>query len=141
VIVVERIPQVTAALVAAGEVKIPQAVRRVTVEGAKPLRAAIRAEAPVGKRARPAQNDTPGNLRRSVRYKASRGSKGERYTVGAFGRGSAHRGLVIYGHEKRGGGGRTRANSFVERGGQAAEGAAVAAINAAATAAIKAAIG
>jgi hypothetical protein len=137
VIEVLGITEVTAALAEAGVVKIPAAVRRVTVEGAKPIKAAIKAEAPVGKRPRPWQNDEPGNLRRSVRYKVSRGSKGERYTIGAFGRGSAHRGLVIYGHEKRGGGGRTTANQFVRRGGEAAESGAVAALEAAAAAAIR----
>lgn len=140
-IVVERIAEVSARLTEAGVVRIPTAVRKVTVEGAKPLRAAIRAEAPVGKKPRPQQGDVPGNLRRGVRYKASRGFKGERYTVGAFGKGTAHRGLVIYGHQKRGGGGMTRANAFVRRGAEAAEGPAVAALEAAATAAIKSVTG
>lgn len=137
-ITVERLHEVEAALTQAGAVKIPAALRRVTVEGAKPLRASIRAAAPVG---------PTGNLRKSVRYKASRGSRGMRYTIGAFGRGSAHRHLVIYGHRVTGHnpnhtvtGKRTRPNSFVQRGAEAASGAAVAALEAAAAVAITRAV-
>ena len=95
-VIVERLEEVRAALTAAGDVKIPTAMR----------------------------------------YKVSRGSGGMRYTVGAFGKGSAHRHLVIYGHTIRGhqrtiggfgagklghkgvagGGGQTTPNSFVQRG-------------------------
>lgn len=136
-IVVERIAEVEARLTEAGVVKIPAAVRRVTVEGAKPLKAAIKAEAPVGKKARPRQNDTPGNLRRGVRYKASKGFKGERYTIGPFGPGTAHRGLVIFGHRIHGSTARSTRNSFVKRGAEGATAGAVARLEAAAKAAIE----
>lgn len=124
-----RLREVQAALAEAGDVKVPQAVRRVTVEGAKVIKRSIKdtAQFPYSK---------TGNLRRGVRYKASKGSKGMRYTVGAFGRGTAHRGLVIYGHRFKGGS-FSRPNPFIERGAAAGEGAAIVALEAAATAAIK----
>lgn len=162
-IVVEHVAEVEAALAEAGVVKIPAALRKVTVEGAKPLRAAIREAAPVGQytpsqaASRAKQNDVSGNLRKGVRYKVSRGSKGERYTIGPFGKGTAHRGLVIFGHRIKGhqrsiggfgrghlgqkatsGKTRTTPNSFVKRGVEASSGVAVSSLEAAATAAIKA---
>lgn len=104
---------------------------KVLVEGAKPLRASIRSAAPEGK---------TGNLKAGVRYKASRKTTRQlAYMVGPFGKGTAHRHLVIGGHEVVGHqpakvrtGKRTKANEFVERGSSAAEGAAFDAVAASA---------
>jgi hypothetical protein len=131
------LPEVEARLLELGAVKIPTALRKVAVAGAKPMRSAIRAAAPVG---------PTGNLRRGVRYKASRvrtsGYVG--YIVGPFGRGTAHRHLVLGGHEiighapnKTDTGKRTRPNPFVETGHHAAEAQALAATEEAAAAAIE----
>jgi hypothetical protein len=105
-------------------------VRRVMlkalVEGAKPLRAAIRTEAPG-----PPADKLRGNLKKSVRYKASKKSTGDiAYMIGPFGKGSQHRHLVIYGHTVTGHrpnkvqGGHSKPNNFVERGEQKARAAA-----------------
>ena len=109
-------------------------VDKILVEGAKPLRAAIQTEAPVGpsaasrKQARAAaraakQKPPPGNLKAGVRYKASAKSTGAlAYMVGPFGAGTQHRHLVVRGHVITGHdpdrvrGGRTKANPFVYRG-------------------------
>lgn len=106
---------------------------KALVEGAKPLRSAIRGAAPKGE---------TGNLRGGVRYKASRKSTAQRslaYMVGPFGRGTAHRHLVVGGHEIVGHapsltrtGKRTRPDPFVERGRAAAESQAFAAVASAA---------
>lgn len=151
--------EVEARLAELGAVKIPRAMRRVVVAGAKPLRSAIRAASPVGKIARPTQSDTPGNLRRSVRYRAKRGSHGLTYVVGPMGKGSAPRQLVIeghaikghghslagmklgtrLGHQAVGGAARTTPNDFVRRGRERATGVSFAAIEVAAREAIEAA--
>jgi hypothetical protein len=117
---------------------------KALVEGAKPLRAAIRTAAPVGKVARPKQSDKPGNLRASVRYKASRSSTGSiAYMIGPFGKGSAHRHRVIAGHVITGHkpnkvkGGHSEANDFVRRGEEKARGEAFDAIGRAAKSAFE----
>jgi hypothetical protein len=125
-----------------GVVKIPLAMRKVTVAGAKPMKAAIKA---AGSSMFQGQSKTdPGGLVRGVRYKASRGAKGLSYTIGPFGAGTRHRALVIYGHEITGHTGkrtgkRTRPVPFVEAGERAAAGASIAAITAASKVAIEAA--
>jgi hypothetical protein len=115
---------------------------RVLVESAKPIRDAIRAEAPV------AEKDTKGRyahkrgaLKRGVKYKASRlkeesGQKTIAYVVGPFGKGTSQRHLIVGGHKITGhnayafqgrvkpaaykgisrSGERTKADPFVQRG-------------------------
>lgn len=142
------------------EVKVRPAMLGVSRAGAKVLVAAIKSEAPVGKKARPKQNDVPGGLRDSVKFKSSKtkftGVTG--HTIGAFGKGSPARGLVIYGHNIKGHGhsigpvklsvkafghqsvgGKTRTtpNSFVKRGGEKGAAPAMAATELAATLALK----
>ena len=139
---VEGLPELSAKLTDLGVVKIPLAMRKVTVAGAKPLRAAIRTAASgmfVGQ-----SRTTPGGMVRGIRYKQVRGSKGMEYVIGPFGRGTAHRGLVIAGHEVVGHqpgkvhtGVRTTPRPFVEQGRREAQGAALAAIEVAAAAAIE----
>ena len=131
----------SAKLTELGVVKIPLAMRKVTVAGAKPLRAAIRTAAAgmfVGQ-----SDQTPGGLLKGIRYKQTRGSKGLGYIIGPFGAGTAHRALVIGGHEVVGHapnlthtGKQTTPRPFVEEGRNAAQGAALAAIAVAAAAAI-----
>ena len=137
-----------------GAVKIPRAMQKVIVAGAKPIRTAIRAETPVG---------PTGNLRKSVKYKSgttdrafvklSTASKlaftvadGAGALIGPQGKGSPHAHLVIDGHEMVGHrpnrvrtGKMTRANPFVQRGREASEGAAMDAMAVAVRAAIEAA--
>ena len=138
-----------------GVVKVPVAMRKVIVAGAKPMKAAIMNETPIGEYTRPKQNDWPGNLQRSVRYKSGKttkalaaiaGAKSQiaYYMVGPMGKGSAHRHLIIGGHEMVGHkpnlthtGKRTTPNPFVERGRKAGEGPAIAAIEVAARAALE----
>jgi hypothetical protein len=142
VITVEGLPELSAKLTELGVVKIPLAMRRVTVAGAKPLRAAIRTAASgmfVGQ-----SDQTPGGLLKGIRYKQVRGSKGMEYVIGPFGAGTAHRALVIGGHEVVGHapnlthtGKRTTPRPFVEEGRNAAQGTALAAIEVAAKAAIE----
>ena len=113
---------------------------KVIVAGAKPLRAAIRTEAPVG----PPSDKKRGNLRASVGYKASRKATGNiAYMIGPFGKGSQHRHLVIYGHEIVGHkpnltrtGVHTKPNNFVQRGENKARQASFDAIAVAATSAL-----
>lgn len=139
---VENLPQVEARLTELGVEKIPKAVRKVTVAGAKIMRASIRAAASsmfVGQ-----SKKDPGGLERGIRYKASRGMKGRTYIIGPFGKGTSHRALVIGGHEIVGHTGnrtgkRTRPVPFVEAARRAGEGPALSAIEAAARAAIEAA--
>ena len=136
-----------------GVVKVPQAMRKVIVAGAKPMRAAIRAEASgsfVGQ-----SRTLPGGLLRSIKYKSGRTTKVlasiagahqaiSYYMVGPMGKGSRHRHLIISGHEIVGHapnltrtGKRSTPNPFVERGRQAAAGPALEAISAAAAVAIE----
>ena len=143
---VEGLPELSAKLTDLGVVKIPLAMRKVVVAGAKPLRAAIRSMTPVAAPGTVSVNSTsfPGALQRGIRYKQVRGSNGMEYVIGPFGRGTAHRALVIGGHEIVGHqpgkvhtGKYTRANQFVARGQRAAQGAALAAIEVAAGAAVE----
>ncbi len=139
---VEGLPELEAKL-AGFEVKVRPALLATTRPGAKLLAEAIRSEAPVGKVARPQQHDTPGNLRDSVKFKASktRRSGFTGHVVAPFGKGSSHRYLVIAGHVIKGrqrtvlghGAGKlgrqatsragemTRPNPFVQRGREKAE--------------------
>ena len=150
---VPNLLQTQARLEELGVVKVPVAMRKVIVAGAKPMKAAIQAETPIGS---PSINSLSfsGDLLRSVKYKSGKTTKvlaaiaGARsqiayYMVGPFGKGSAHRHLVIAGHEIVGHepnlvhtGRRTTPNPFVDRGRQAAEGPAVAAIEIAMKAAL-----
>ena len=136
-----------------GVVKVPAAMRKVVVAGAKPMKAAILAETPVGF---PSVNSRSfsGDLKRSVKYKSGKTTKAlaaiagvtsqiAYYMVGPMGKGSAHRHLVVNGHRIVGHrpnltdtGRRSRPNPFVDRGRQSAEGVAVAAIESAARVAI-----
>ena len=109
---------------------IRRVMLKALVEGAKPLRAAIRTEAPG-----PATDKHRGALKASVRYKASKKSTGViAYMIGPFGKGSQHRHLVIYGHTITGHkpnkvqGARTAPDNFVQRGEEKARGAAFDAI-------------
>jgi hypothetical protein len=108
---------------------------KALVEGAKPLRASIKSEAPVAARdATGRYAHTRGALRGGVRYKASRkATRSLAYMVGPFGKGTHQRHLVVGGHEITGHkpgkvqtGKRTTPNPFVERGRSAAEGQAFA---------------
>ena len=139
-----------------GVVKVPAAMRKVIVAGAKPMKAAILAETPMAKPGTVSvQSESfPGDLRRGVRYKSGRTTKAlasiagahqalAYYMVGPMGHGTAHRHLVIAGHEIVGHapnlthtGKQTTPNPFVERGRKAGEGPAVAAIEAAAKVAL-----
>jgi hypothetical protein len=99
---VTGLPEVEAKLLAL-DAKIRPGLLATSRPGAKLLRDAIRAEAPVGQRPRPTQNDVPGNLRNSVQFKASRKRSGfTGQVVAPYGKGSAHRYLVIAGHEIKG---------------------------------------
>jgi hypothetical protein len=117
---------------------------KVLEPGAKAMKKAIAEEAPVNKVDRKGrQGDKPGNLKRGVRYKASRTKNVQywggtpalaAYIVGPFGKGTAHRHLIVSGHKlvghnrfafqgregvKKGlssEGGRTKPNPFVQRG-------------------------
>lgn len=123
-------------------VRVRKVALKVLEPGAKATKAAIAAEAPVNPFDRKGrQGDKPGNLKRGVRYKASKTRNVEywggtpavaAYIVGPFGKGTAHRHLVVAGHNMRGhkrtllgvnlghknvgGLARTRANPFVQRG-------------------------
>ena len=139
-----------------GVVKVPNAMRKIIVAGAKPMKAAIAAETPVAEPGSVSVNSRsfPGDLRRGVKYKSGRTTKAlasiagahqvlAYYMIGPMGKGTAHRHLVIGGHEivghepnKVDTGRRTVPNPFVERGRRAAEGAAISAIEAAARVAI-----
>ena len=139
-----------------GTVKVPLAMRKILVAGAKPVRAAIRSQTPVGS---PSVNSLsfPGDLQRGVRYKAGKTTRSlaaaagvssaiSYYIIGPFGKGTAHRHLVIGGHEIVGHkpnltrtGKRTRPNAFVQRGRDAAAAPALAAVASAAGAAVEAA--
>jgi len=156
-IVIEGIRETQLKLEAFGVEKIPKAMGVVLTAGAKPLRAAIRAAAPVSDQGpRPSQSDVPGNLRASVKYKAVRKTGRTAYVIGAFGKGSAHRHLVIYGHEIKGhnlygayqgsrgikkniarAGERTTPNDFIARGREAGQAEAIAAVEAASKVAIE----
>lgn len=130
---------------ASSDVRVRRFALKAIAPGAKVLRDAIRAEAPV------AAKDTTGRyahkrgaLKRGVRYKASRQrieyggktyvGKVIAYVVGPFGKGTSQRHLVVAGHnvkghkrsllgvevkgthQRTGGLMRTRPNPFVERG-------------------------
>jgi len=153
---VTNLLELQARLEALGVVKIPQAMRKVLVAGAKPIKTAIQNETPIGEYTNVKENSWPGDLLRGVRFKSGRGTKAlakavgaqsiSYYVIGPFGKGTAHRHLVISGHEIVGHapnltrtGKRTTPNPFVQRGRQASEGTALSAINAAARAAIEAA--
>jgi hypothetical protein len=140
-----------------GVVKVPIAMRKIIVAGAKPMKAAIQNETPIGEYTNVKENNWPGDLQRGVRYKSGKTSKAlasiagahqslAYYMVGPMGKGTAHRHLVIGGHEIVGHkpnlthtGKRTTPNPFVERGRKAGEGPAIAAIEVAAKAALEAA--
>lgn len=142
---IEGVDQLLARLGRVQSSGVRKVMLKALVEGAKPLRAAIRAEAPV------AEKDTKGQyahargaLRAGVRYKASRKNTGTRslaYMVGPFGKGTAQRHLVVGGHVITGHkpnltrtGKTTRPNPFVERGAERATGLAFAAVAVAAKA-------
>jgi len=130
---------------ASSDVRVRRFALKAIAPGAKVMRDAIRAEAPV------ARKDTTGRyahkkgaLKRGVRFKASRQriqyggktyvGKVVAYIVGPFGKGTSQRHLVVGGHEikghrtvagtllginthkKVGGLMRTRPNPFVQRG-------------------------
>jgi hypothetical protein len=135
-------------------------IRKVALKalepGAKIIKAAIQAEAPVAEKDTKGKYAHPkGALKRGVRYKASRTTNVEywggtpavaAYIIGPFGKGTAHRHLITAGHditkEKNwaGGGksrhrtnkaqvlGRTKPNPFVDRGRARSQGAAMSAI-------------
>lgn len=132
-------------------------IRKVALKalepGAKIIKAAIQAEAPVqdhdtkGKYAHP-----KGALKRGVRYKASRTTNVEywggtpavaAYVIGPFGKGTAHRHLITAGHVITGHkpnkvqGGRTKPNAFVDRGHARGQGAAMSAIESTASEALE----
>jgi hypothetical protein len=136
-----------------GVVKIPAAMRKVVVAGAKPMRAAIRS---AEQSMTTGQSRTlPGGLLRGIRYKSGRTTKTlasiagahaalSYYVVGPFGKGTAHRHLVIDGHEIVGHapnltrtGKRTTPVPFVKAGAESARGASAAAIEAASRIAIE----
>lgn len=128
-----------------GVVKVPLAMRKVLVAGAKPMKAAIAAETPVARAVSASGGGAIGDLKRGIRFKAGRTDKAL-YMIGPMGKGTAHRALVIRGHEIVGHapnltrtGKRTKPNPFVERGQAAGQGPALAAIATAAAAAIEAA--
>jgi hypothetical protein len=142
---VENLPQIEARLEELGTVKVPTAMRKIVVAGAKPMKAAIKS---AGQSMFAGQSKTlPGGLVTGVRYKASRKRSGQQgYTIGPFGKGTAHRHLVIGGHEIVGHkpnlthtGKRTRPVPFVERGREVAQAPALAAIAEAAKVALEAA--
>lgn len=119
------VKQAEAKLEALARDGIPRVLRKSLAQGAKPLRAAVRAETPV----------LTGALKRGVRYKAIRRAFGIGYVVGPMGKGTAHRHLVTAGHRLPNGG-RTRANPFVERGRAVGMPPATAAVEAALQAAV-----
>jgi hypothetical protein len=140
---IEGVDQLLAKLGAVEHRGVRKFMLKVLVEGAKPIRAAIRSEAPVAERDTTGKHaHTRGALRAGVRYKASRKSTGGlSYMIGPFGRGTAQRHLVAGGHEIVGHapslahtGKRTRPNPFVERGKDASAGAAFSAVEGAAKA-------
>jgi len=134
----EGVNELLRALERAGGPGARKVMLKSLVEGAKQVRSAIRAEAPVAAR------DTAGRyahkrgtLRAGVRYKASRTRRTYQiaYMIGPFGKGTAHRHLVISGHAIKGhrrtllgmgagklgrqglsGAKRTRPDDFVARG-------------------------
>lgn len=136
------VAETRAALESLAYVKIPRAIAAGERQGAMIFRAAIRAEAASSFRTQPT-----GNLLHSISYRSVRSGitagrqnvsgtvakGGQGYLIGPMGPGSQARALVIRGHDvkNRKGGpvlGRTRPNAFVARGQDAAEGAALAAI-------------
>jgi hypothetical protein len=153
VVDVEGLRETQARLEEIGIVKVPQAMRKIIVAGAKPMRAAIRSAAQ-GMTTGQSRKD-PGGLVRGIRYKSGRTTKAlasvagahaalNYYVVGPFGRGTRHRHLVIEGHEIVGHapnltrtGKRTRPVPFVQAGSDAARSQSAAAIETAARAAIE----
>jgi hypothetical protein len=153
---VENLEQVEARLMDLGAVKIPRTLGQVVAAGAKVMREGIRS---AGQSMTAGQSKVaPGGLIAGVRYKKARGgasvrgmaaaeavgSEGLDYIVGPFGKNTQHRHLVIDGHEIVGHepyltrtGERTRGVPFVKAGAEASQGAALAAIEAAAKAAIE----
>ena len=129
----ENLEQVESRLMDLGAVKIPRVLGQVVAAGAKVMRKGIQS---AGQSMTVGQSRTlPGGLIAGVRYKKASGgasfrgmaaaeavgSEGLAYIVGPFGKGSQLRHLVIYGHDiqNRKGGptyGRTKPNSFVQRG-------------------------
>ena len=154
---VPNLLQTQARLEELGVVKVPVAMRKVIVAGAKPMKAAILAETPIAKPGTVSVQSTsfPGDLRRSVRYKSGKTTKALAaiagvksqigyYMVGPMGKGSAHRHLVIAGHEIVGHepnlthtGKRTTPNPFVQRGREVGQSAALGAIEVASRAALE----
>ncbi len=153
-----RVEGVDRLLARLGEVE-HSGVRRVMLRALKPgadiLRASIAAAAPPAEgggairravawrtKRQAAAAATSGNLAASVTSKPSRKATAERslaYMVGPYGRGSAHRHLVIDGHEMVGHrpglvrtGVMTQPNPFVERAASDAQARAFAAVEAAA---------
>ena len=154
---VPNLLQTQARLEELGVVKVPQAMRKVVVAGAKPMKAAILAVTPVAKPGTVSVQSTsfPGDLKRSVKYKSGKTTKAlaaiagvtsqvSYYMVGPMGKGSAHRHLIVGGHEVVGHapnftktGKRTTPNPFVQRGREAGQGAALGAIEVASRAALE----
>jgi hypothetical protein len=138
---IPNLAELQAKLEELGVVKIPRAMRKVIVAGAKPIRTAIRAETPIG---------PTGNLKKSVKYKSGVTSRAFQsisaasrlaFTVaGGAGaligpQGSPHAHLVIDGHEMVGHkpnltrtGKMTRSNPFVQRGRETSQDEAMAAM-------------
>ena len=115
--------------------------------GAKIMKAAIQAEAPVAEQdTKGKYAHTKGALKRGVRYKASRtknvvywgGTPAvSAYVVGPFGKGTSQRHLIVSGHKTGLAGGRTTANPFVQRGVDRSQADAFAAIESTASEALE----
>ena len=116
--------------------------------GAKIMKAAIQAEAPVADQdTKGRYAHTKGALKRGVRYKASRTKNVEywggtpaiaAYVVGPFGKGTAQRHLIVSGHKLSGvQGGHTKPNPFVQRGVDRSQADAFAAIESTASEALE----
>lgn len=152
-ITVTNLPQVQARLTELGQVKIPKAMAQVVKAGAGPMKKAIQAAG--SSMFQDSRGPSGGGLEQGIRFKKGRDKKAAvpTYIVGPFGKGTRHRHLVINGHAIAGhvsgrvggdagarlSGKHTRPVPFVQVGRQAASGASVAAIEAAATAALAAA--
>jgi hypothetical protein len=152
-ITVTNLPKVQARLTELGQVKIPKVMAQVVKAGATPMRKAIKAAG--ASMFEHSRGPSGGGLEQGIRFKKGRDKKAAvpTYIVGPFGKGTRHRNLVINGHAIHGhvsgrvggdaaarvGGKRSKPVPFVEAGRKAAQGASVAAIEAAARAALAAA--
>lgn len=121
-VIVEGIPETEAALHTLLAVTVPAAANRGAEVGAGLLRDAIRAATDFAGES----HVNPGGLLRGINYVPVP----EGYLVGPMGPGTEYAPYVIGGHEvrhRKGGpvSGRTRPNSFVERGQAAAEAAVI----------------